>query len=274
MSKYIIDDWAHVLRVSYSSWFQLAGIALLIVPELLFYMLGRDVNPQVVFILALVFLIFGWVGRFLKQDRAGAIFRRVAIGISLVLLGLWAGPAVAMGSWSDRDAVTPAAVNPDASEWSQVRPHMVPLVAKWEGMHPCNDDRSLHCSYLDRIASPPLWTVCYGHTVSASAGQRFTDAHCLDLLGRDAREYWHGWREAVTVTPPAEAQGAFGSLSYNIGIGAARGSTATRRLNAGQNLAACDAIGWWNKAGGRVRRGLQNRRADEVAQCRRAYGAS
>lgn len=270
MKEYLIDDWPRVLRVSYSSWFQLAGIALLIAPEALFYFAGVDLNPRVLWLGALALLISGWAGRFIKQENAGALFRRLLIVALLVAFGMWAGPSLAMGQVGDD---RPALSVPDAgSEWPTVRPIMLPLVVKWEGKHPCPDAPELHCSYFDRIASPPLWTVCYGHTATAREGQRFTEAQCLAQLGRDIRQYWQGWRDAVTVTVPAGAQAAFGSLTYNIGIGAARGSTATRRLNAGNPAGACEAMGWWNKAGGRTVRGLVNRRSEEVALCRSAHG--
>jgi len=44
-------------------------------------------------------------------------------------------------------------------------------------------------------------------------------------------------------------------------------STALRRLNAGDISGACEALTWFDRAGGRVIRGLQNRRADEYRLC-------
>lgn len=276
MKEYLIDDWPRVLRVSYSSWFQLAGIALLIAPEALFYFAGVDLNPRVLWLGAMALLISGWAGRFIKQEAAGALSRRLVVAILLVGFGMFAGPALAMSEVQDdppdeRPSLAILEAR-EKDEWSTARPIMLPLVVKWEGKHPCPDAPELHCSYFDRIASPPLWTNCYGHTATAREGQRFTEAQCLAQLGRDIRQYWQGWRDAVTVTVPAGAQAAFGSLTYNIGIGAARGSTATRRLNAGNPAGACEAMGWWNKAGGRTVRGLVNRRSEEVALCRSAHG--
>nr|WP_231119180.1 glycoside hydrolase family protein [Rhodovulum sp. MB263] len=40
-------------------------------------------------------------------------------------------------------------------------------------------------------------------------------------------------------------------------------STATRRLSEGDVPGACEALTWWNKAGGRVVAGLRNRRTEE-----------
>ena len=52
-----------------------------------------------------------------------------------------------------------------------------------------------------------------------------------------------------------------------VGVRAAGRSTATRRLNAGDVTGACKAITWWNKAGGRVIRGLVNRRTEDQTMC-------
>jgi GH24 family phage-related lysozyme (muramidase) len=57
------------------------------------------------------------------------------------------------------------------------------------------------------------------------------------------------------------------SLAYNVGVAATSKSTAVRRLNAGNIRDGCEAIGWYNRAGGRVVRGLVNRRADDTKLC-------
>ena len=59
--------------------------------------------------------------------------------------------------------------------------------------------------------------------------------------------------------------GAFLSLAYNIGPGAFAKSSALRKFNAGDIAGAADAILLWNKAGGKVMRGLQRRRSAERA---------
>lgn len=153
-------------------------------------------------------------------------------------------------------------------DWSDTAPVAIPLIERWEGL-PCDGDQ---CSaYLDTIASPPVWTICSGITVGVGEGDVRTRAQCRADLRREVQRYWRGYRsglapnalEALTVTMDAP----FTSLTYNIGIGAVRGSTALRRLNAGDRLGACEALTWWNRAGGRQIRGLVNRRADEYEMC-------
>ena len=66
---------------------------------------------------------------------------------------------------------------------------------------------------------------------------------------------------------PVNRDVAYTSLAYNAGVSAISKSTAVRRLNAGDIVGGCEAIAWWNKAGGRVIRGLVNRRTEDVALC-------
>lgn len=140
----------------------------------------------------------------------------------------------------------------------------IPHVAKWEGKR--------NTAYLDRIASPPVWTVCYGETRGVKRGDYYSDKQCADMLGRGLLEFRTELHKAFTsdtkqtrLTPKRDT--AYVSLAYNAGYFAIAKSTATRRLNAGDVRGGCEAIGWWTRAGNRVVRGLVNRRKDEVALC-------
>ena len=140
----------------------------------------------------------------------------------------------------------------------------VPLVARWEGLETT--------AYLDRIASPPVWTICYGETEGVRPNETRTEAECREGLRRGLIRYRNGIRPAFTAETkaqrlPPERDAAFVSLSWNVGIAGVRNSTATRRLNAGDVRGACEGMKMWNKAGGRVIRGLVNRRADEFRLC-------
>lgn len=81
-------------------------------------------------------------------------------------------------------------------------------------------------------------------------------------------------------TPPKRAAACI-SLAYNIGAGQAGfgGSTVLKRLKAGDAAGAAAAIEMWNKAGGKVVKGLQRRRraerlvfegAEPAAACKQA----
>ena len=283
-----VSDWPRLLLVSYSAWTLYALIAALIVPEYIYSQFGVDLNPQVFWIGSLVIAALGLLGRIVEQPPEGRWARRIVVGVILSALLGWAAPVVAMSELQVGDEgygrIAPVATSVPAPAviqraaatgptYRETAVHLVPLVKQWEGKHPCGDNRALHCSYFDTIASPPLWTVGYGHTVTARSGQRLTETEASSLLQRDLMNYWQQVRRGFTadtiahrLTPQRDA--AYASLGYNVGTAGVRGSTATRRLNAGDIAGGCTAIGWWNKAGGRVVRGLVNRRANEVALCR------
>lgn len=129
-----------------------------------------------------------------------------------------------------------------------------------------------------------IWTswggamLCYGETKAARVRQRATDAECraklVERLKGDFRAGLHDYfteaTRAMRLTPERDA--AYVSLAYNVGIRGAGRSTATRRLNAGDIAGGCKALTWWNKAGGRVVRGLVNRRAHEYRLCMKGVG--
>lgn len=138
----------------------------------------------------------------------------------------------------------------------------VPFVGKWEGLRTT--------AYRDIVG---VWTICYGHTRTVIPGETRTVAECNALLAEELLEYREGLHRYFTtqtinrrLTP--ERDTAYTSLAFNVGIAGAGRSTATRRLNAGNIAGGCEALTWWNKAGGRVVRGLVNRRAEERALCR------
>ena len=67
----------------------------------------------------------------------------------------------------------------------------------------------------------------------------------------------------MTRKPTDNQYGAMLSLAYNIGPGAFKKSTCLRRFNAGDDAGASEALTWFNKAGGKVLRGLVSRREAE-----------
>lgn len=64
---------------------------------------------------------------------------------------------------------------------------------------------------------------------------------------------------------PASTLGAAADFSFNLGLGAFRGSTLRRRLQAQDWLAARQELARWVRGGGRVLPGLVARRAAEAA---------
>jgi len=137
------------------------------------------------------------------------------------------------------------------------------IIAPWEGKR--NDP------YLDIVR---INTVCYGHTGSDIQKRRYSDAECKAILEKDI--YKHA-APVFKCTPslinrPYEAAAAI-SLAFNVGTGAYCRSTADRRFDAGDWKGGCQAIGRFNMAGGRVVKGLVNRRNAEIKICMKGAGA-
>ena len=130
-------------------------------------------------------------------------------------------------------------------------------LAAWEGKR--------NTGYLDIVGIP---TACYGDTNEVVVGKFYSDAECRARLERQALAHMD---EVLACTPRIREQPgplvAAGLLAYNIGGRAYCRSTVDRRFDAGQWRAGCDAFLMWNKAGGRVIRGLTNRRQFERKLC-------
>lgn len=135
----------------------------------------------------------------------------------------------------------------------------VTFIGGWEGKE--NE------AYLDRIASPAVWTVCHGETKGVEAGDYYTDAQCSEMLQREIMEYESGLDRCLKVDVPIDMKIALVSWTYNVGVGAACRSTLVRKANAGDLVGACNELPRWNKAGGKSIRGLTNRRMSERKMC-------
>lgn len=129
------------------------------------------------------------------------------------------------------------------------------LVAVWEGKS--NDP------YDDIVG---VRTVCYGETRVQM--RHYTNAEC-DAMLLAALDGYGG--EVLKRNPNLAARpqilAAATSLSYNIGNAAYARSTVARRFAAGDYRGGCDAFLMWSRAGGRVVKGLLNRRKAERELC-------
>jgi GH24 family phage-related lysozyme (muramidase) len=136
----------------------------------------------------------------------------------------------------------------------------VPVVSQFEG-------RSL-TAYRDIVG---VVTICDGSTLDVQIGDIATDAQCDALLMRDIQS--HAARISACINDDVEERMPLMmrvsvlSLGFNVGTGATCGSTLVRKLNAGDFYGACEQLPRWNKAGGKVIRGLTNRRGIERKMC-------
>lgn len=146
-----------------------------------------------------------------------------------------------------------------AGKWTAAGAAVIATVAAFEGVRTK--------AYIPIRGDVP--TICFGETRGVKMGDTATVEECKAMLG-DALVEFEGNMRACLKDPdklPDKPYVSFLSLSYNIGSRAFCGSTVARRANAGDLAGACNAILAWNKAGGRVIRGLVVRRQEERKMC-------
>jgi lysozyme len=141
------------------------------------------------------------------------------------------------------------------------------FIGPWEGMRTT--------AYPDALARN-IPTVCYGETRGVQLGDVYTEAECDAMLARAVGEFKAALAQCLPGLDeyPEGVQVAFISWSYNVGTGAACRSTLARLARAGDLAAACNELPRWNRAGGRVVRGLSNRRGAERTLCLKSLGAA
>ena len=137
----------------------------------------------------------------------------------------------------------------------------VALVGAWEGLRTK--------VYRDAVGVP---TICYGETRGITMWtSRKTVEQCKEMLGDGLVDFELGIRKCLKYPDriPDKSYTAFISLAYNIGQRGFCRSSVARYLNqTPPNVRrACQRIKAFNKAGGRVLRGLVRRRGEEYKLC-------
>ena len=86
-----------------------------------------------------------------------------------------------------------------------------------------------------------------------------------DLLAKDVARFERGVLRFISVPLKQYEFDALVSFSFNLGLGTLQRSTLRQALNRGDKKTAMESLRKYNKAGGKVLRGLDNRRKDEEA---------
>ncbi|HFG6939324.1 lysozyme [Acinetobacter baumannii] len=115
-----------------------------------------------------------------------------------------------------------------------------------------------------------VWTIGTGTTiypngVKVEQGDTCTPEQAKAYFKHDLAKFEKTVNESVTVPLNQNQFDALVSLSYNIGSGAFKNSTLLKLLNKGDYQGAADQFLAWNKAGGKVMKGLVRRREAERA---------
>lgn len=143
------------------------------------------------------------------------------------------------------------------------------LIQEFEGYHTEQPDGSCK-AYLDKLPRPALWSPGYkglwtigwgntgpGVTEGTHWSRRRAEKELLKMIARHEKAVLN----VVKVPLDQNEFDALVSLSYNMGIGKAK--TLISKLNRGDRKGAADAFLLYNKAGGKVVRGLTRRRQAE-----------
>lgn len=120
-------------------------------------------------------------------------------------------------------------------------------------------------AYKDAVG---VWTIGYGHTAMAGppspkSGMKISKAEAEALLLKDLVKYERPVKNLVKVPLNDNQYGALVSFVYNLGEGNFAKSTLLRKLNNKDYIGASNEFAKWNKAGGKVLRGLTRRRQAE-----------
>jgi GH24 family phage-related lysozyme (muramidase) len=129
------------------------------------------------------------------------------------------------------------------------------LIVPWEGVK--------YHAYLDRLARPPVWTICAGDTANVKPGMVETPEGCDKRLSdRINREFLPGLRACIKDfdDKPISWQAAMLSLAWNLGVRRTCGSQAAQFARAGEIKNSCLAMTAFNQAGGKIVPGLVKRR--------------
>jgi GH24 family phage-related lysozyme (muramidase) len=139
----------------------------------------------------------------------------------------------------------------------------IALIKRFEGCAKLRRDGLVE-AYPDPGTGAEPWTIGWGATgPGIGAGTVWTQDSCDARLEADLERYAADVVRALGDAPTTQAQfDAMVSFHYNTGaIGRA---TLTRLHNAGDHAGAAREFARWNRAGGRVLKGLVRRRAEEA----------
>ncbi len=117
-----------------------------------------------------------------------------------------------------------------------------------------------------------LWTVGIGHligdgkTLPPEWNKTFTNEEIDGLLKRDLNRFERGILKMLPNVRLRQCEfDALVSFSFNLGLGTFQRSTLRQALLRGDKEAAMESLMKYCRAGGKVLRGLENRRKDERA---------
>lgn len=131
-----------------------------------------------------------------------------------------------------------------------------------------NYEALAHTKYLDSVG---VHTIGIGMTISEipdlnswSWTKSLSTQECVDQYRASLKQYENAVNRALKVEVTQAQYDMLVSITYNIGVNGMAGSTFMKRINAKDTPERIvSAMKAWNKANGRILKGLVNRRAAE-----------
>ena len=112
-----------------------------------------------------------------------------------------------------------------------------------------------------------IWTIGYGQTKGIKEGMTWTQNQADEDLVKTALEVLNRSIKysPILATANMEKQAAIADFIYNLGVGNYATSTLKKKVDVGDWMSAASEIKRWDKAAGKVLKGLTVRRAKEAA---------
>ena len=118
-------------------------------------------------------------------------------------------------------------------------------------------------AYLDTVGVP---TIGVGHTgPEVYLGLEWSRQKCIEVFHEDLARFEDAINSHVTVNLTQYQFDALVSFSFNVGLGTLQRSTLRQKVLRGDFEEAAEELLKYCKAGGKVLKGLENRRKDERA---------
>jgi len=207
------------------------------------------------------------------REMLGRGFRRSEVETLDQTLDTATAQGVEGSRFSSQDRVTcgpsvPRIRRTDASRPRAIGPDGIDLIKRFEGCGRLRSDGLIE-AYPDPGTGGDPWTIGWGATGNGIDGEPigpgtvWTQGECDARLASDLSRYAADVERAIGDAPTNQAQ--FDALvSFHYNTGAIHRATLTRKHRTGDHAGAAAEFARWNRAGGRVMRGLVRRRAAEA----------
>lgn len=120
-------------------------------------------------------------------------------------------------------------------------------------------------AYPDPATGGAPWTIGWGHTgPEVKKGLRWTQEQADQTFESDLSKFERGVESLVAVTLSQGQFDALVSFAYNVGLANLRSSALLKMVNSGDARGAKLQFSRWNKAAGKVMKGLTRRRTAEA----------